>query len=318
VELPPGIHVVLGAPADGTDDLASVCAGILRPRNGSVRVFGREPWSSPGTRARIATLFREEPPESAPTVGVAVRRTLALRADKRDAMQLLNELGLGAWSNTPPDRVPRDVRHRLLLGLALTHPAAGLLFLVEPFSHPEQDDATLVQLRAHAERGSVVVVVTASVKDASRVGGDLIVLDRGRFVRRPGQPLQSELAPGGVSGLEVSSPDARQLASVLTLDPVVSAVTWHAGGERVCVRGSDGDALALAVARAARSSGLRIGAITPILPALDEVRGASLGLWRAAHDAAREAAAARYKAATTVAPVVPAVESKPPEPGAST
>jgi ABC-type multidrug transport system ATPase subunit len=322
VELAPGMHVILGAPDDGVDDLANVCAGLQRPRHGSVKLFGKEPWSSPGTRARIATLLRDEPPEAAGSVLIAVRRALALRGDPRDAAQLLAELGLATFGNTAPDRLPPPLRRRLLLGLALTHPSASCLVLVEPFSCPDQDgDSVLSQLRAHAERGSVVVVMTASVRDASRIGGDVLVLDRGRFVRRAGEPLTRELAPGGVSALEVSSPDARKLASLLALEPDVSGVEWHARGERLRVRGADGNSLALAVARAARSTGSRVGAITPVLPALDEVRGASLGLWRAAQDAAREAAAARYKAqleAHTRAAAPAETESKPPEPGAGT
>lgn len=321
VELAPGMHVVLGAPADGADDLASLCAGLLRPRNGSVKLFGKEPWSSPGTRARIATLLRDEPPEAAGSVRIALGRALLLRGDKRDATQFLTELGLASVANTAPERVPPAVRRRLLLALALTHPNAGCLVLVEPFSIPEQDaEQVLAQLRAHAERGCVVVVLTASARDASRIGGDVLLLDRGRFARRVGEPLTRELAPGSVSALDVSSSDARLLASVLVLEPAVSGVEWHGRGERVLVRGANGDSLALAVARAARESGSQIGSITPVLPALDEVRGASVGLWRAAQDAAREAAAARYKAQLEArAPVVvPPVESKPPEPGAGT
>jgi ABC-type thiamine transport system ATPase subunit len=322
VELAPGLHVILGAPHDGADDLANVCAGLARPRNGSVKLFGKEPWSSPGTRARIATLLRDEPPEAAGSVLSAVRRALALRGDRRDAAQLLAELGLATFGTAAPARLPAPLRRRLLLGLALTHPSATCFVLVEPFSCPEQDaESVLAQLRVHAERGSVVVVITASVRDASRIGGDVILLDRGRFVRRAGEPLTRELAPGGVSALEVSSPDARKLASILALEPDVSGVEWHAGGERLRVRGADGNSLALAVARAARSSGSRVGAITPVLPALDEIRGASLGLWRAAQDAAREVAAARYKAqleARTPSAAPAPTESKPPEPGAGT
>jgi ABC-type multidrug transport system ATPase subunit len=311
-ELGPGIHVVLGTPADGADDLAAVCAGMSRPRSGSVKVFGKEPWSSPGTRARIATLLRDEPADSTSSVLLSLRRMLSLRGDAREATQVLSSLGLAGLAKMPPDRVPLEVRRRLQLGLALGHPNAGVLLLVEPFALPEQDDeAILGELRRHAEHGAVVVVITASVRDAARVGGDVVLLDRGRFVRRPGEPLARELAPGGVCGLDVVSPDARMLASVLALEPAVHSVDWHARSGRVRVRGSDMDALALAIANAARSSASRVTAIIPMLPALDEVRGASAGLWRAAADAARETAAARYKAATTVAPVEPKAPSEP-------
>ncbi len=298
-DLEPGVHVVLGTPADGSADLAAVLAGVLRSRKGSVRVGDSDPWSSPDTRKRIASLLGSEPPSAASSVQSAVSRALALRGDRRSAGELLAEHGLRAWESTSPTRAPESVRRQIALALALAHESAVLLVLFEPFALPQVDrEKVLGALRAQAERGSVVVVITASVRDASDVGGDILLLDRGRFVRRPGEPLARSLTPGRAPLVEIRSKDAKQLAALLAADPAVQGVEWDASRapERVLVRGKDADVLSLALARIARESDCAVSSIDTILPALDEARAASVGLWRAAHDAAREAASAQRRA----------------------
>jgi ABC-type uncharacterized transport system ATPase subunit len=223
--------------------------------------------------------------------------------------------------------VPPEVRRRIAFELALTHPNPALFVLFEPLSLPDLDrERALAAIRAGAERGATVIVMTASVRDAADIGGDVILLDRGRFVRRPGEPLSRELAPGRPFVLEVTSPDAKKLASLLALESAVTGIEWgqEKSSEQVRVRGGDANALALTVARVARAAKSSIQSIRAPLPGLDEIRAASAGLWRAAQEAAREAATqarqAQLPKQDIQAPPAepPPVETKPPEPGAAT
>jgi len=115
-------------------------------------------------------------------------------------------------------------------------------------------------------------------------------------VRRPGTPLALELAPGGTLVLRVRSDNQRKLAARLVQDPAVAALDLSGDGDQLTVRGADPDALGLAIARAARELEVKVSAIEPTLPALDDARAASAALWRAAYDAAYRAGQAHARA----------------------
>jgi ABC-2 type transport system ATP-binding protein len=292
----PGLNVVLGTPADGTSEIAELCAGMTRPASGAVRIAGKEPWSSPATRARVGALLADEPPASAPSLARAVQTALALRGDGRDAGALLAEHGLAAWGSSRPARAPATIRRHVGLALALTVPSPIAVVLHEPFATgPLADrEKTRARLFELAEAGVCVLVLTASPRDAAELGGNTVLCDRGRFVRRPGLPLGVELAPGTPLALRVRSADARRLAAALADHPAVESL--ELGGDQVVLRNKDVSALALAISDTARKLGVELAAIEPILPTLDEARAASAGLWRGAYEGALEAARAAARA----------------------
>jgi len=56
----PGVHVLLGAEADGTADLIELCAGVRLPQRGRLSLDGVSPGASPQARRRIASLLADE------------------------------------------------------------------------------------------------------------------------------------------------------------------------------------------------------------------------------------------------------------------
>ena len=52
----PGMHVLLGAEADGTSDVIELCAGVRLPQRGRVALDGETPGASPRARGQIASL----------------------------------------------------------------------------------------------------------------------------------------------------------------------------------------------------------------------------------------------------------------------
>lgn len=291
-----GLTVVLGAPADGTSEIAELCAGIVRPARGALRIDARDPWSAPDLRARIGVLLAEEPPSSERSIERAVRACLRLRGDSRDAGTLLGEHGLSGWAESRPDRAPATIRRHVALCLALTVPRPLGVVLCEPFAAGPlaSREMTRAAILALAETEACVIVLTASPRDAAELGGRTVLLDRGRFARQPGLPLGMEMAPGALLGLRVRAPDARRLASGLGDQPAVEGLTWD--GDQVVVRGKDTRALALAISDVSCHTGIEITAIEPILPSLDEARAATAGLWRASYEAALEAGRAHARA----------------------
>lgn len=293
LSIPAGLTVVLGTPADGTADLPPLVGGVVAPRRGSVQVGGIDPARSPATRARLGLVLAEESAPQAGSVVDFVRQVLALRRQVEDPLGILERHGLAALAAVSPAKLDRGLRRRLAWALALSIRDPLGLIVHEPLGLG--GEAICRELAERATAGVPVLALTSSPRDASALGGSVVLLDRGRFVRRPGAPLATELSPGGPVTLRVRSSGARDLVKALAHDPAVSSLDFD--GERsadaICVRGPDADRLSLAVLRQARAVGARLVSIEAALPALEEVRAATEGLWRAAYDNAYRAAAPR-------------------------
>ena len=289
--LPAGADgALLGSPADGTTALASALCGAIAPRAGDLTIAGERPASSPSVRSRIGALL-DDPP--LPDVG-RVRDLLVfarmLRGTEAPRDEWYDPLRMGELDTTPLARLDRLQRRTVALALALAVSSPLLVVLYEPLCDVlhVQRDALRGVLRKRAAQGACVLVLTASVRDASSLVDDVATLQRGRLGRAIGAPDLDELAPGSEIELQVWSDLPRVLASALVLEPSLQAVSWAADNHApVVVRCRDLDAAAVAIARVASSNGASVQAIRPVIPSLGEVNAASAGL----------ALAARYQAA---------------------
>jgi ABC-2 type transport system ATP-binding protein len=311
--LGPGLHVILGTELDGTRELITLIAGVSAPRSGSVRVAEKNPRSAPELRRRIGSLLAEETLPPAPTVSGALALALRARNDAKAPAQVLED-GLSGWSERRADSLSSAERRRLALVLALSLPEPLVLALHEPLAAAGSERARVAELLAErAKTGTCVVASTASPRDASDLGGSAVLLERGRFVRHPEQPLALHLAPGTVPEIRVKSSDARRLAAELAQNAAVTGlVRTEESGSELLVSGPDPELVALAIARASQRANAPVLALQCSLPELDVVRAASDGLTRAAYEAAQRAA---YEAAMRLNPH-PAFVVPPPTPEA--
>lgn len=306
LSLDAGLHAILGAPSDGTEELIEMAVGLVRPRRGRVRVAGRDPHASPDVRRRIASLLPRERLIPAGTVGASVARALALAGQEAaSADTVLAAYGLDRWAERRPDSLDAAKQRSVALALALARDKPVLVALHEPLSGvPGVARRTVLDaLSRLANAGACVVCSTASVRDASDIAPSVLLLDRGRLVRRTPEPLPVELAPGTAFDFMVHSDEPRRLASVLAGVEAVSGVDWdEQRSPAIRVRGTDPGQLGLAIARALVESSIQVRAISPILPGLNVIRGANDGLERAAYEQASLHAQAEARAALRVAP----------------
>lgn len=313
LSIPGGLTVVLGTPADGTAELVPVLGGLLVPKRGNVSVGGADPSRSPATRARLGVVLQEEPQLFGRSVAQAVAAVLALRGEPGAPTELLASHGLSSLAAIAPEKLDPSTRRHLAFVLALAIRSPVGLVIHEPLAlgpHASRE-ATLRALWERAETGVPVVVTTASPRDASELGGSVVVLDRGRFVRRPGTPLATELVPGANTTLLVRTPEARALGQALLSDPAVTSLEWLDSGE-LRVRGPDAERLSLALLARAREVSASLHAIETALPALEEVRAATAAIWRAAYDSAfRTVSRQREEAAAPPPATAPAPQPTP-------
>jgi ABC-type thiamine transport system ATPase subunit len=292
-----GLSVIIGAESDGSGVLVELCAGVREPRRGRIVVGSARPSASGECRRSIASLLPDE-------VG-------GQRGDVRGwlaelAPRIGFELGaVLAWSDVDPARALSTLngaeRRELALGIALAHPRPSLLVLHEPLgacaaARRERLLTRLIELASVCP----VLIATASVADARRIGGATYLLDRGLLDARPDAGWPGILTPELAACLEVEADAPRGLVAALAQQPDVRELSYdERRGGRVLVRGGSLEELALASARAAVSASVDIR----LLRAHTEDLGAARAAASAATDAAvQRMARARGRAAASATP----------------
>jgi len=284
----PGMHVLLGAEADGTADVIELCAGVRLPRRGRVALDGDAPAASPSARRQIASLLPSESWTQAGSISSwleelsRLRGSRALEAARRFCPELEAGRSLASLSGVE--------RRELALAAALAEPTPKLVALHEPLAAARGGAVARVLERLQALALEVpVLVATRNVADARRCGGRLLVLERGVLVRGPSDAWPSAMTPGLRVELWVECDAPRRLLAQLATSPEVEQASFdgRAGG-RIELRGTDLERLALAVTRAALAAGVELRQLRAASPDLDTVHGASAGLAHAAYRAAQD------------------------------
>lgn len=320
LHLGPGLHAVLGAPADGTTVLAEVAAGRLAPTSGSVRVGGRDPRRSPAIRRRIGALGTAAELPEADRVAQAV--ALAARAGGWDGASALETLSLG---HLAPRRLPSLSAAELRsveLALALAVPSPALVVAFEPFSRVLPSAALIARelLRERADAGACVLVATSCPQDVLGWADQTLLLHRGQGIGVLGGEATDSLGASHELVLWLDGAaggGARALAAHLSQHPALRAVGWHADAapampgaastlEVVALRAADIDRAALAVAESCARLGIEVRALHSPVPTLQQLTAATLA---ARAEAARRSELAR-QAGATPPPAAPVDDSE--------
>ncbi|MFW5738820.1 MAG: ATP-binding cassette domain-containing protein [Myxococcota bacterium] len=291
--LPAGpIGALIATPADGATALSRVLSGTARPVSGTVRVAGQDPGRSPSLRQRMGVLLDDA---TLPDVGRVVdllALTRTLRGGEAPRTEWFEPMRLQPLAKRKVPSLTRQERRSVALGLALAVPAPVLLLLYDPLGDVLHGSTDWLRplLRARAEAGACVLVITPSARDAAALADDVATLEAGRIGRAMGQPDAEELIVGSPVELLVWCDMARAFASALMLEPEIASLSWSGPGAPVRVHGRDIEACARAVARVALEQGVAVQAMQPVLPSAAEVNAATAGLVLAArHRAAYEA-----------------------------
>jgi len=287
--LGPGVHALVGTPADGTLAIAKLIGGFEPCASGRVTVAARDPARDPLVRGRIGATLDVPRLPGAGRVRDLLTDVDALRGQATTAA-MLAAMGLSHWSDRKLAGLSHWERRALDLALALgtTQPLA--LVLTEPGADiaPLDRQSLRAALWRAGDDGACVIVVTASMSHAVEFAGTLHLFERGRVTRRVLADDTGALVPGRGVELRVDVDLPRLLVAALADEPGIAGIEWDEQRHRslLSIRGPDLDGVALALARAAVASGASVRSIAPIAPQLDEVRAAASGLALAAYQAA--------------------------------
>ncbi len=175
--------VLIGPNGAGKTTLLRAAMGLIRPSSGLITWGGRE--SSPPTRRAImfqrpAMLRRG----AAGNVRYALAAARVPRPEReRRIAELLADVGLSGLARRPARRLSGGEQQRLALARTLARDPA-ILLLDEPTASLDPAATKAIEdiVRKVTARGVKVVMSTHDLGEAKRIGGDIVLLHRGRVI----------------------------------------------------------------------------------------------------------------------------------------
>lgn len=207
------VYGLLGHNGAGKTTLVNQVIGLLKPDSGGILVDGVDLVGDPGRARRVCSL---QPQAQLPIDGLSPRQAIELlgrlrggeRAEvRRRREQLVEALDIGEWLDVDGQRLSGGVKRLVSFAMAAVVPGR-VVILDEPTNDVDPVRRRLLwsAVRALADEGNSVLLVTHNVVEAERAVDRLAILDAGRVVAE-GTPAQLK------AGLE------HELRLDLTLEP---------------------------------------------------------------------------------------------------
>jgi tungstate transport system ATP-binding protein len=175
--------MLVGPNGSGKSSLMRVAMGLAAPTGGHVTYGGRT--GVPPVRRAIVfqrpVMLRRS---AAANLTYALAAAGVKRAERDAAAQeLLDRVGLGHLGDRPARRMSGGEQQRLAIARALAKDPE-ILFLDEPTASldPAATKATEDIIAGIAARGIKIVMATHDLGEARRLGGEIVLMNRGRIV----------------------------------------------------------------------------------------------------------------------------------------
>jgi len=209
---------LLGHNGAGKSTLVNQVVGLLKPTAGSIRIDGADMIADPGLARRRCSFQAQS---QVPIDGLTPRQAVELlgqlrgasKADVRRRRELLFDgLDLGEWLDVDAARLSGGVKRLVAFAMAAVTPGR-LVMLDEPTNDVDPVRRRLLwqQVRALADNGAAVLLVTHNVVEAERSVDRLAILNEGRVIAE-GTPAELKAGLGAELRLElVIDPRAEEL-----------------------------------------------------------------------------------------------------------
>jgi len=230
LELPRGVFGVLGPNGSGKSTLLKLVTGQLRPTEGSVRVFGEDPWNRPSMFRRVGLCPEQDAFYAFLTahefVGSLARLSGFGAAEAMErAAAALDRVGAAAFRDRPIATYSKGMRQRTKLAQALVHDPE-LLVLDEPLTgmDPVARRDTVELVRSLGREGKSLLVSSHVLHEVEAMTDSFVLVHGGRVLASGDiASIRGELAevPHRVR-LEVG--DARRAAARLLAELPVDRV----------------------------------------------------------------------------------------------
>ena len=243
------VYGLLGHNGAGKTTLVNQVVGLSRPDAGSIHLDGVDLVAAPGRARQECSL---QPQATLPIDGLTPRQAIDLLGQLRGGdkaavearrAQLVEALDIGEWLDTDGEKLSGGVKRLVSFAMAAVVPGR-VVMLDEPTNDVDPVRRRLLwdAVRALADEGSSVLLVTHNVVEAERAVDRLAVLDAGRVVAE-GTPAQLKaglehelrldllLTPGqapppAASFVLRSAPNGSRVRAIVDAAHAASAIDW--------------------------------------------------------------------------------------------
>jgi ABC-2 type transport system ATP-binding protein len=200
---------LLGHNGAGKTTLVNQVVGLLKPTAGSIKLDGSDMIANPGLARRLCSFQAQA---QVPIDGLSPRQAIDLLGRLRGGSgaqvaarleRLVDALELGEWLDVDAARLSGGVKRLVAFAMAAVTPGR-LVMLDEPTNDVDPVRRRLLwqQVRALADEGSAVLLVTHNVIEAERSVDRLAILDEGRVIAS-GTPASLKAGIGAELRLEL-------------------------------------------------------------------------------------------------------------------
>lgn len=271
--LGPGITGLLGPNGAGKSTLLHLCAGLLRPSAGTVRIAGRTAWRDPDVYRQVGLVpEREALPGflSGYEFALLNARLQGLADPASAARQAMETADLGPAANRAIATYSKGMRQRAKLAAALVH-SPRVLLLDEPFNgmDPRQRLHLMALLRSMAAAGQTILLSSHILEEVEHVAERVLVVYAGRLAASGDFRQIRRLMTDRPHTFTVRSSDDRRLAGRLLADATVDGA--EIGDGRLTIRAADFAAFARRLPQVARESAVSLFEVRPTDESLESV-----------------------------------------------
>lgn len=188
VRIGPGITGLLGPNGAGKSTLLQLATGQLRPSQGTVTVFGQQPWNNPGLNCRIGLCpeqdaFYEQMTGLEFVTFCARLGGIGPRDARHAADWAIEQVGMTANRDRAIRGYSKGMRQRTKLAQALVH-NPDVLFLDEPLTGTDPVVRhELVQIISRlAQQGKAIIISSHVLHEVQSITREIVLINRGRLV----------------------------------------------------------------------------------------------------------------------------------------
>ena len=222
-----GVTGILGENGAGKSTLFKLLVGRLKPSQGTVRLFGTDPWRNPAPYSRVGYVSESERlydwMTGADFVGTLARLYGHKREEAMDrAMHVLEFVGLTDVAHKQIGKYSKGMRQRVKIAHALVNDPE-LIILDEPLAGCDPIARTTIMnvIRDLGQQGKTILVSSHILTEIERITEQIVILHNGRLLALGNLHAIRELLDQHPHRILLRTDDPRRLAAAfLPADPV--------------------------------------------------------------------------------------------------
>jgi len=222
-----GVTGILGSNGAGKSTLFKLMVGRIRANQGSIHLFGQDPWKNPGVYSRIGYVPEHEKMHDWMTALDFISTFARLHGLTRDqarkeAIRVLDFVDLGDVMDRQIGRFSKGMRQRVKIAHALVNDPE-LIILDEPLAGCDPLARTTIMnvIRELGRSGKTILVSSHILHEIERITEQIVILHKGKLIAFGNLHAIRELLDAHPHTIRLTTEEPKELAKkVLDIDSV--------------------------------------------------------------------------------------------------